>query len=258
MKKIDLTYTFNTRDLGGMKTSDNKTIKENMLIRSGCLVKLSPKDIDTLKKHNLKVVVDFRSENEFINKSDVKIDGVKYLNFPALPKNNLPKKRENDHYDSNLLQLVDKEYGGKHLLLKTYEGLFETNEGINAFKEFFKVILTEPGAILWHCSQGKDRAGMAAFLLEYALGVSMEDCIEDYLLTNVAMERKIKELTPIVLKMSDNDYSLLPILTDVFEAKIEYLNAAIKIITDKYTSIDNFLINVLDVDIQALKEKYLK
>jgi hypothetical protein len=58
--------------------------------------------------------------------------------------------------------------------------------------------------------------------------------------------------------MSDNDYSLIPILTDVFEAKIEYLNAAIKIITDKYTSIDNFLINVLDVDIQALKEKYLK
>ena len=135
--------------------------------------------------------------------------------------------------------------------------MFTTPEGINSYKEFFKVILNEPGAILWHCSQGKDRAGMAAFLLEYALGVSLKDCIEDYLLTNVAMEKKINELTPIVLKMSNNDYSLLPILKDVFEAKVEYLQAAIKIINDNYQSLDNFIVNILNVDINKLKEKYL-
>ena len=211
MKVINLTYTFNTRDLGGMKTVDGKVIKDNCLIRSGVLKKLSEVDIVTLKNHNLKTVIDFRSEKEFIERPDVKIDGVTYLNFPALKKDNLPKRKDNKHTDSNLLQLVDKEYGGMKLLLNTYKDLVTSNEGINAYQNFFKTLIDYDGAFLWHCSQGKDRAGLAAFFLLYILGVSIEDCINDYLYTNSAMELKIKELTPIVLKQSYPQGSFYPL-----------------------------------------------
>ena len=54
------------------------------------------------------------------------------------------------------------------------------------------------------------------------------------------MELKIKELTPFVLKLSNNDESLLPILRDVFEAKNEYFD----ILLDSVQSIIyNFDIN---------------
>ena len=86
----------------------------------------------------------------------------------------------------------------------------------------------------------------------------MEDCINDYLYTNIAMEKKIEELTPIVLNDSKNDYSLLPLLKDVFMAKMEYLNTALQVINEQYSSIDNFLIKVLEVDIELLKNKYLE
>ena len=205
MNVINLTYTFNTRDLGGIKTVDGKVIKDNCLIRSGVLKKLSDKDIELLKSHNLKTIIDFRSEKEFVERPDVKIDGVTYLNFPALKKNNLPKKKENDHYDSNLLQLVDKDEGGMKLLLSTYHDLVTSEEGIKAYQNFFKALLDYEGAFLWHCSQGKDRAGLAAFFLLYILGVPFEECVKDYLHTNIAMKLKIQELTPIILKMSNND-----------------------------------------------------
>ena len=72
------------------------------------------------------------------------------------------------------------------------------------------------------------------------------------------MELKIKELTPIVLKQSNNDTSLLPHLRDVFEAKIEYINKAIDTINENYGNLDNFIINVLKADVDKLKEKFLK
>lgn len=258
MKVINLDYTFNTRDLCDLKTNDGLYVKENRLIRSGSLHKLSPKDIETLKQSNLKVVVDFRSEYEFLNKPDIKIDGVKYINLPALAKYKVAKKKNFSHADANLLYLVDKKQGGKTLLMNTYKSLFTTEVGLNAYKEFFKVLQeNKEGAVLWHCSQGKDRAGMATFLVLYALGVPIEECINDYLYTNIAMEKKIEELTPIVLRLSNNDTSLLPLLKEVFSADLSYLNASLDVIKEAHGSIENLLINVLNVDIDKLKSNYL-
>ena len=256
MKVIKLDSTFNTRDLSYYKTKDGKSIKENRLIRSGHLHTISENDITTLKEHNLKIVIDFRSEHEFVSRGDVRIEGVTYLNFPALPKKELASTGKSS--DSNLLDLVSEDKGGKKMLLETYKNLFLTKEGIEAYKNFFKVVIeNKDGAILWHCSQGKDRAGMAAFLLEYALGLSMDDMIEDYLYTNIAMEKVIARLTPVVLKQSNNNHALLPHLRDVFTAQMDYLNAAIETIKVTYGSIENYLINTLNVDIEKLKENYL-
>ena len=78
------------------------------------------------------------------------------------------------------------------------------------------------------------------------------------MLTNVAMEKKIEELTPIVLKESKGDYSLLPALKDVFSADEDYLEAAFEAIDENYGNIDKLLEDVLKVDIKSLQEKYLE
>ena len=143
--------------------------------------------------------------------------------------------------------------------MNTYKNMFITKEGVLAYKNFFKVLKeNEDGAILWHCSQGKDRAGLAAYLLQYVLGVSKEDRDKDYMFTNEAMKLKIKQLTPIVLKQSGNDKTLLKNLKDVFSADMDYLNEALKTIDEYYGNIDIFLKDVLEVDYDALKEKYLE
>ena len=41
------------------------------------------------------------------------------------------------------------------------------------------------GAILWHCSEGKDRCGMTTALILEILGATRETILEDYLKTNL-------------------------------------------------------------------------
>jgi Protein tyrosine/serine phosphatase len=86
MKVIDLEYTKNTRDIGGMKTQDGRQVKYNLLYRSGHLHRLSAKDIKTLEGLKIDYIIDFRSENEFVNKADYKFNNTQYINIPVLKK----------------------------------------------------------------------------------------------------------------------------------------------------------------------------
>ena len=68
---FELKSVKNFRDLGNIKTKDNKKIKENLLFRSASLDSLSEDEYLLLKnKCNLQLVIDFRSETSFINKPD--------------------------------------------------------------------------------------------------------------------------------------------------------------------------------------------
>ena len=50
----------------------------------------------------------------------------------------------------------------------------------------------------------------------------------------------------------------LPYLKEVFSADIDYLNEALDSINKNYKSLDNFIINILEVDVDKLKEMYLE
>lgn len=257
MEIIRLNSTLNTRDLGGTLTSNGFRVKHNRLIRSDKLSKLDKHDIETLKEHNLVKVIDFRSVTEFETKADVRIDGVEYINLPTFYKD-IKTTKLAKHGDSNLLQLVNKETGGKNLLLTTYHDLVTSEKAIEAYRNFFKIVLdNKEGAILWHCSQGKDRAGLAAFYLLYALGVPVEECRKDYFASSEGMKVKTKEMIEIVLEET-NDPSLIPMVEEVFMPLDEYIDMALNTINENYESLDNYLRNVLNLDFEKLQEMYLE
>ena len=60
----------NTRDLGGMKNSDGRSIVPGKLIRSGHLSKLPESDIIKLQEM-IDTIVDFRSDEELEENPDV-------------------------------------------------------------------------------------------------------------------------------------------------------------------------------------------
>ena len=63
--------------------------------------------------------------------------------------------------------------------------------GNKAFKELFRALEAGETPILFHCSAGKDRTGVAAMLILLALGASDETICADYERTNLCRKAEI-------------------------------------------------------------------
>lgn len=259
MKTYELSFQKNIRDLGGMSTKDGRHIKCNKLFRGGSLLKITDEDSKIVDSFNLTDIVDFRSPDEYEALADYHAKGVKRHNIPVLKKdtNNEVKKRIKSA-DGNLLWFLGDHTSGFDHLVKVYREFVSTEEGISAFKRFFEIILQDDVVTYFHCSQGKDRTGFAAYLLEIALGVSEEEAIEDYLFSNVAMEKRAEALLRQVEYRPFYNEEYKKDLFDVFSTKKEYIYSSINAMNELYGGTINFVKNALGVDIDRLKELYLE
>ena len=258
MRKIELSYQKNVRDLGGLVGYKGLKVKEGRLYRGGFLGRVSTNDIKIIDGLHLTDIIDFRSVVEYSDRPDYRFEGVTYHNFQTL-RDDEHLKNKNDYDDSNLLWFLDGSTDGFGHMKKTYEEVLLTEAGQNGFRNFFKVLTTDDKRVVYfHCSQGKDRAGLAAYLLEIALGVSEEDALADYLLSNEAMNVKVRQLKAQLGHKPFYNKEYERALLEVFSAKDEYLLNAIDKVKEKYSSIERYLTDALDVDIDRLRELYLE
>ena len=238
----------NIKSLEGIKTSDGKAIKKNSFFRSADLHNLNKEELDILKtKYNLKTVIDFRSDISFENKKDRLDESISLYHIRALEYLNYTPYNKN-------IPLPPVEF-----FMDIYKRLAISEDGINTYKKFFKVILnSKEGSILYHCTSGKDRTGIATDLLLYVLGCSMETIYEEHLSVNVYQEKIFNDFIK-TYKFKDDEDEIF--YRTYYFAKKEYLDYFFKSIIDKFGSIDNYLFKGLDLsknDIEYLKEKYLE
>jgi protein-tyrosine phosphatase len=163
----------NFRDMGGYATKDGKHIKWGRLYRSADLSHVTPGGPDTLSKLSVEYIADFRGPYEVQKAPDKIPAGATRISLPA----------GSEHTgDSNYLQ---------HMLLSAKDsGLVPFYGDIHALGDRYKPLFAEllqvnkDSAVLFHCSAGKDRTGIAAALILYALNVDDKKIMEDYLASN--------------------------------------------------------------------------
>lgn len=173
----------NARDLGGIKTESGKTIKPNTLFRTAHLHNATRKDLKRLNELNIKEIFDFRDSYETQKEPDKIVKGANIYSIPALPP--LPPF---DEFDADELERVMNS-SIEMIFKKVYKDLAESDTSKEAYRRFFKTVLASNGApVLWHCTQGKDRTGIAAILILVALGVSESDALDEYFLTNSVIQ----------------------------------------------------------------------
>lgn len=257
MRKIDLSYQKNVRDLGGLVGFNGKKVKEGRIYRGGFLGRVSNKDVEIVNSFHLTDIIDFRGSVEFERRPDYQFEGATYHNFPSMKEDVKAEKSKTE--DSNLLWFLGDNTDGFAHMYNLYPELLLDEAGINAYRKFFELLVSKNnGVFYFHCSQGKDRAGLAAYLLEIALGVSKEEARKDYLLTNEAMEIKIKSLKAMLRNEPFYNKTYEKALEEVFTAKEEYLDHALEAANSKYGSIENYIKDELKVDIDKLRALYLE
>ena len=150
----------NGRDVGGWSTADGGKVKQGMVYRSYCfdyvkdgktVTLLRADGIDTLVNElGIKSEVDLRSESS--KTSSILGNGVNYYRYGM-------------------------GYSGDYLA---------SNQA--SIKSVFEV-LADPDnyPVIWHCQAGADRTGAVTYLLNGLLGVSKEDLLRDYLITNFSV-----------------------------------------------------------------------
>ena len=258
MKTYELSKPKNIRELGGLTVKDGRHIKYGKLFRGGSLIRLTEEDVDIVKSFHLTDIIDFRSESEFLSLPDYQLEGVRMHNVPVLPKSTDDEARKRiKSADGNLLWFLEDQTSGFEHLRKVYREFVTTKEGVYAFSKFFEIISQENVVTYFHCSQGKDRTGFAAYLFEIALGVSEQDALEDYLLSNVAMEKRAEALLRSVEYKPFYNEEYKKNLTDVFSTKVEYIQSAIDAMNELYGSTIGFITKGLGVNIDRLKDLYL-
>ena len=68
--------------------------------------------------------------------------------------------------------------------------------GNKAYKELFRALEAGETPVLFHCSGGKDRTGVAAMLILLALGASDETIYADFVRTNECRRPELEKIWP--------------------------------------------------------------
>lgn len=258
-KKLGLETVENARQLGGYIGAGGKKIKMNRLLRTAALDKISAEEMELLKeKYNLRHVFDFRMELEYYNFPDKKIDGVEYhwINVMGSP---FAKKEKAKYANISKGEMYIK-YAESGRLANLYVDLLLNENAQEGYKLFFDTLIKTDGAVLWHCTQGKDRAGTAAALLLTVLGVDPEVILTDYELTNVAYEKDIENIPTFFAEFGIENVDV-DIVFPLFGVDRELLKKGFIEVKRKYGSIQKYYeenLGFTEEKVKKLREMYLE
>ena len=262
--RIPLNGANNTRDLGGIPAGSS-FIRRNKLIRSGALTDLSQEDVSLLQSIPLKKVVDLRTSAETLRRKDVIIDHVEYLSLPLMQERTLGVTREQTLAEQLLSMAKDPDFDAERYMQNIYADLVSSDFAADQFRRFFEILLQPcEGAILWHCSAGKDRVGVCTALLLTALGAEESVIMEDYLLTNrFVMEDVLRSAKEVCAMLGDSaDPAVITeMVTVLYSVRESYLRSVFEELTHRYGSTNQFLtrrICLTPEEIHQLKEMYLE
>lgn len=248
-KRVPMSGTANFRDVGGYATVDGKHVKRDVLFRSDDLAGLSDTDLDTFAGLGIKTVYDLRHDYERASYPS-RLPPEHAIRVVEIPVYYPPLDRRESR--RKILAAEVEEGHFRQLMIDANRAFaLDYREQVSDLLRGLAAPGSRPAVI--HCADGKDRTGFAIAVVLSAVGVPRETVYEDFLLSNVLLERRAKL------------YSFLASLGSLFrvpssevrpllEVRYEYLEAAFAAIDEQYGSFDAYLSDGLGIDEPTLAQ----
>jgi protein-tyrosine phosphatase len=252
-RHIPLAGQPNFRDLGGYAAGDGRRIKWGVVYRSGELSQLSDDDVGKLGDLGIRTVVDLRSEEEVTARGEGRLPpGAGVCPLP-IASSELFAKLIPMFLNGDFSKVPPDLLGKVNRMLvrqftEQYAGLLRA--------------LSDPAnrPLVFHCTQGKDRAGFGAAMVLSALGVPWETVVEDYLLSNHFRKEENDKLLEMIRGLAssqeggDSEEVAFSRVEGLLYVKEQSLQAAHAEIIERHGTVEAFLTNGLRCSAEGLAQ----
>jgi len=251
-RRVPLEGSVNFRDLGGYQTADGRRVKWGQVFRADNLGRLTDRDIKFLNRMGIRRVCDFRTPAEVKKLPD---------RFPETHEGayvHLPIKH--GEYDpANAFERIkngDLDWLTEEFMIKGYRR--NIDHFASLWSTFFRLVVAPHSRpLVFHCTGGKDRAGVCAALILLTLGVAEETVIEDHGLSNIYIADVLKKIYAQIESYGVDPAKVAP----YFTAPQSAILALLEHIRKTYGSAEDYLKNKAGIEekvINRLKAELLE
>lgn len=202
-------------------------------------------DLATLEGLKLSAVYDLRTPEEVAQKADRLPAGPEYVHIPIL----------SGDLAAGVAQLRTPDDARR--FMQDMNRSFVTDHAARAgFAQLLTDLANTPGPQVYHCTAGKDRTGWTSALLQTLAGVSGDDVMSDYLLTNeytaASMERTYEGIK------AGQGQGIADVYRPLLGVDASYLQAGLDELAAKYGTVQNYLLDGLGLSPVTLAKLRIK
>lgn len=231
IRRLALENLYNVRDLGGFYCQDGSSTRWQSFFRADNLGQASEKDLLTLQDFGVKTVIDLRGNFEIAqapnptrNHSDFN-----YYNISLIDEDVTDTSRKG--FDLERFEKMSLGDFYIHMLDKKQDKIREIFETIYKHQK--------EGAVLYHCTAGKDRTGVTSMLLLGLAGVGKADLVNDYSSTDYFLQQNPNRGTH--MNYPELSQEKKEVIKTIMSSKAEYMEKAYLHLLESYGSITGYL-----------------
>lgn len=258
-RAIPLEGQRNFRDLGGYRTADGRhQVRWGVLYRSGSLARLTDKDYAVLAPLGITSVIDFRSTAERASEpTNWRAGEPQILSKAYTSKGEAALMGAMQGPDASPAKVREAMIGFYHQMPEQYA---------DQYSELFHRLSGHKAPLLFHCTAGKDRTGLASALILTVLGVPRDKVIEDYVLTEKAGDFRGAAASAPPPAGDKDPYAYLrnskaDLIAPLMRADPAYLEAALGQITKDYGSVEAYVrkrLGVSSAELATIRARLLE
>lgn len=234
----------NFRDVGGLgegyPTTDGGHVARGVVYRSNALA-LTGADLEALGRLGISDVIDLRTTAEIEAKPDSEIPGATWVHDDVLGS-----------VASLATPTFETAQEAETMMDGAYTSMVTSADARKAIGAALTTIANAKGAVIVHCTAGKDRTGWTSALLLHIAGADQGTIDQNYLLTNQYSRASISAALKGMAEHSGA--AAAAAYAPLLGVQQSFLDASYSAVTDEYGTVDGYLTEGLGLSKDTLEK----